>query len=227
VQKYIKEYVCRHHEVDLKKQVGEPYHQQTNVTIPQNTIVHNVYCDYENFLKMPKSDNYRGIYVYRDPRELIVSFYYSWKLSHGRDHPRRAHLHEVSVKEGFMWTIDRLIDQDGIFNAMVDWVLNCQDPRFKLYKFENFFKDDASQKKHLREVFNFFDIKISSGDLDVLNRQMVFKKLSKGRQRGDTNIFKHYRSGIADSFRTELPKECLNYFYKRTGNLIHTLGYED
>jgi hypothetical protein len=49
---------------------------------PPATFVPGIYASYEDYRAIPKPYPYRTIYVFRDPRELIVSGYYSAINSH-------------------------------------------------------------------------------------------------------------------------------------------------
>ncbi|MEL6223180.1 MAG: sulfotransferase, partial [Cyanobacteria bacterium J06627_8] len=57
-------------------------HQDVIEPFPKNVIVSPLYTNFENFRKIPKVDDYRAFFVMRDPRDLVVSWYFSVRYSH-------------------------------------------------------------------------------------------------------------------------------------------------
>ncbi len=220
-------YAVKHYETDLKNVIAEAYDRQTKIAqFPPKMLVTNIYCDYKTFANIKKYPEYRGFYIYRDPRELVVSSYSSWKFSHPGGHPNQGPLAGKNKTEGMIWCIDWLHDYLHCFSAMLTWVENCKDPKMRLYKFEDFFANDQAQTDNLRDLMKFLQIEINDKDFQTLDNAFSFKSLSQGRKRGEVKNSDHYRSGSADSFRQEISDEVLDHFYKKTGDIILKLGYE-
>ena len=72
--------------------------------LPNNLVVGPLYIRYDKFLEIKKSSNYRAFFIARDPRDLIVSNYFSLKHSHSPYDPyiikMREKLNEISEEEG-------------------------------------------------------------------------------------------------------------------------------
>jgi hypothetical protein len=49
---------------------------------PEYTAAIRLYWDYSCFQHLPKPDNYRTFFVLRDPRDVVVSWYFSIKNTH-------------------------------------------------------------------------------------------------------------------------------------------------
>jgi hypothetical protein len=215
-----------HYETQLKGKWPEKYSEQTPVVVPEGPLVVQVCCNYYSFEQMSKHPDYRGFYVYRDPRELVVSSYWSWLKSHGGGHPNRQILQGMSKDEGMKWTIDWLHDYLDCFNAMVSWA-TCLDDKIKVWKFEDFFESDDSQNRHVAEMFNHLEIEMSELELEMINRKYSFSALSGGRARGEQNTDNHFRSGTAATWREELSKDVLLHMRKQVGDIYSFLGYEE
>lgn len=227
--KYLKEYRCLHYETELKKTGFQHYQKQSLIDFPGSALIHSIHCDYRSFNAIKKYDDYMGFYLYRDPRELIVSFYYSWKESHVGfgAHPNRNILRSMGLEDGMIWTINNLLNTHGLFDAMVDWVENCMDERFWIVKFEDFFENDESQAHHLRMLLDWFKLDVAEDDYRALRDRLLFQTLSGGRKRGDQDTTHHYRSGSIDSWKVMLPPTALDYFYEKAGHVLAPLGYVD
>lgn len=214
-----------HYETKLKGKLEEKYTEQKKIRfVPNKFFVHNWYSDYQTFKNAGKSNNYHGIYIYRDPRELIVSAYFSWKNSHSGGHKYKKILNKLSFEDGVNHIIHEMHFNLGMFDAMVDWVENCNDDKIKIFKYEDFFKDKKSQKLHLLDMFEWFDMAPPKNE-DLAN--FDFQSLSGGRSRGDEDIRHHFRSGISDSYKTHLNEKLLNTFYSIVGeDYVERLGYD-
>ena len=58
------------------------YQATPDKVFPAGTFVPGVYCSYQEYLAMPKTRPRRVVYMLRDPRDLIVSGYYSAVKTH-------------------------------------------------------------------------------------------------------------------------------------------------
>lgn len=66
------------------------YQQTPDRVFPAATYVPGLYCSYEEYVRMPKPFPHRVVYMFRDPRDLLVSGYYSAVNTH-----RKTHLQEI------------------------------------------------------------------------------------------------------------------------------------
>ncbi len=201
----------------------ENYTKQTPLdSVPSRKWIGSWTSDYQTFKNTPKSEYYKGFYIYRDPRELVTSTYWSWHSSHSGGHPNRDILHEMDLDAGIKWTIDEM-NGLGIFEAMKDWITNCTDERIKIFKFENFFHAESTQRGHIKDIFEWFGLRIPPDDA---LEDLEFSVLS-GREREDEDTNAHYRNGGKDTYKKWMSNSCLEHFYKTVGDdYVDVLGYE-
>ena len=90
---------------------------------PEATIVTTIYIDYEGFASIPKPARYKAFFVMRDPRDVLISWYFSSKFSHpllGDLGRIRQDLNRLSEPDGLLYSIDYL-DDFGLFAAQRSW----------------------------------------------------------------------------------------------------------
>lgn len=218
------EYRLVHYGTELKKVVGECYllEGQTEVKFSFDKVVTtNISCDYATFCRANEGHgHYRGFYMYRDPRELVMSSYWSWKLSHGGGHPASNILLSLSIEDGIDWCTNDLC-RLGAFEAMASWVEQCHDHKMRLYKFEDFFASAESQNEHLDELFDFLHLTRLPENMKVY---FAWKNLSGGRDRLEEDNTNHYRAG-GITWPSHMTDKNLDHFYNKTGNTTEILGY--
>lgn len=204
----------------LKKANYENYLNPSICIAPENTCVTRLCCDYQSFkYRIKKSNNFRAIYVYRDPRDIIVSTYHSWLTSHPGGHPERAGMMEMDEHKRWFYVIDMIGKKhQNVFYAIADWIEHCDDDRIMMYRFEDYF---AYLDTHLRDSLKFLQLCI---DVEEAYKKLSFSALSGGRKPGEIDNTSHYRSGTT-TWKTELPDYALEYFNVEYNGLCELLGY--
>jgi len=197
---------------------------------PQGRIVTKLYISYENFLKIPKPDNYVAFFVLRDPRELVVSWYFSTRDSHiVKQEPdrllyrARKQLRSMSVEEGLYYCI-RKFREKGKFDLLRSWGRGAvDDSSVKIVRFEDLAGPHSVQR--FGELFKFLDIQIPEPELEDLVYAYSFRTLT-GRRPGQEDTKSHLRSGCADSWRYYFKDGLLEYFENQSEGLCAQLGYD-
>lgn len=85
------------------------YKTRLDRRLPTGAFVPGLYVSYPEYLRIPKHREHRCIYVVRDPRELVVSAYFSYRESHrllGGIAEVRATLQQLSTHDGLLHTIE-------------------------------------------------------------------------------------------------------------------------
>ena len=97
--------------------------------------------------------NMRGFHIVRDPRDVVVSAYYSHLYSHnlfGKLGEYREKLQSVPEAEGLMLELENRLHQ---FRVMLDW--NYNDPRILELRMEDVTGDAAT---YLPQIFDFLGL---------------------------------------------------------------------
>ncbi len=220
----------------------KPYHYQTmqrngyderNLTersfekpFPPRTIVSPLYIDYHNFAAIPKPDAYKAFFVMRDPRDILVSWYFSSKYSHSKMGDIgliRRKLHDLSQSDGLVYMIGHLKDF-GLFAALETWLTaERRDDKVRLLRFEEL--TGSHKEAVFGELFDFLDINMPERELTLLLEDYRFERLSGGRRKGREDRESHYRKGTPGDWQNYFDRKVSDAFRDTTGDLIERMGY--
>jgi hypothetical protein len=166
-----------------------------------------------------------GFHVIRDPRDIVVSGYFSHRSSHpvGPWHRLayyREHLQSVDMTQGLLAEISF---SANFLHEMFSW--DYTDPRILELRFEDLVTDPEA---HFLRVFAHVGAipPLDPSDLSRIIRKRRFEKLSGGRRPGEENTDHHYRSGKAGDWRSHFEPVHVDLFRKLYNPLLLKLGYE-
>jgi hypothetical protein len=195
---------------------------------PKNAIISGIGGTHKNFEKdIPKNDGKNAVlFVIRDPREMIVSWYFSTKDNHLVDPVsmmavHRKKLRKMTKEEGIRYVID-LFEWKGKFDVIRSWLNNRKNKNVKVVKFE---KLSFEPKNTFEDVFAFLDIKVPDQELDKLVYDYSFEKLT-GRSRGEEDTTSHMRSGASSTWQSHLSERNLMYLRDHAADLVTGFGYD-
>ncbi len=197
-----------------------------HLRFPKGTFVPGLYMSYDLYEEIEKPKYYRTFYVLRDPRDVIVSWYYSMLKSHilmGKVGTYRAALSQLDYNDGISYCIDALQLR---FAQQRSWMIYGKtDPHVLIVKYEDLIADPFKQFKHL---FEHCHIPVPDETLEEVIQKYSFTNMKKKdlEKRSAESAESHYRKGKAEEWREALTEEHLKKFYGITGNLIEVLGYE-
>lgn len=192
---------------------------------PNGAIVSPLYITYDNFTKIPKNLPYKTLFIQRDPRDLITSYYFSMKFSHSDFAPvkaRRQKLQELDTTEGLIFCMDHLM-HTGTFDVLKSWN-KADDETVLVLRYEDLI--DTRSHHFFKLLFDHCEINVTEHSLHDLLKRYEFKTLSDGRVQGQENIYHHYRKGIAGDWKNYFTEETVKTFKAKTKRLIIDLSYE-
>ena len=180
---------------------------------------------YQNHIIQPALKNYRGFHIIRDPRDIIVSGYFSHKNSHSTNNiwgeeyliAHRKWLNDVSKDEGLM----EEIKIGYALNKISNW--NFHDPNIFEIQFESLVTNPFQV---LSQVFNFIQIEIGQGELENIIKKYSFENMTRGRKPGEEDQMHHFRKGTSGDWKNYFTKDHVELFKEKWGNLLIKLGYE-
>lgn len=196
---------------------------------PVNTIVSPLYIRYDDFLKMPRPESYKAFWVMRDPRDLVVSRYFSMKYSHKILNPQqereRKFLNEAGMEEGINYFIDAVESRHApLYSSLTSWLKSSDNPDVIICRYEDL--TGEGQRQWFKKIFEHCGLEISDEKLSGLLETYRFEKLSRGRKQGVEDSASHYRKGIAGDWKNHFTPMNKERFKKVAGRLLVDLGYE-
>jgi hypothetical protein len=203
------------------------------------------------YLDTVAAHDFRGFHVIRDPRDIVVSGYFSHKNSHPAKadvNPwmieHRARLQDCDQEDGLLVEIDYC---SAYFEHLAGW--NYRHPSVYESRFEVL---TVAPEREFGRILEFLGIHLDEGGLlgwlgrwaarlagsprphtactqgawhEILKRH-AFSRLSGGRQLGQENANHHYRKGTAGDWRNHFTPKVTQAFKERYGDLLIQLGYE-
>jgi hypothetical protein len=192
---------------------------------PKYTIATRLYLNYSCFRNLTKPSDYRAFFVLRDPRDIVVSWYYSMKNTHpinGVESRRetRKRLREISKVEGLCWAIQELADY-GLFNAQKSWI-DVDDSDVRVFKYEDLTGNNQFQE--MKQLFSHCTISIPDAKLRDLLHRHGFESTEK-RQKGEEDRSSHRRKGEWGDWVDHFDAEVRVVWEDTVGKLPQELGY--
>ena len=194
---------------------------------PARRIVSPLYIPYERFVELVKPEPWRAFFVIRDPRDIVVSWYFSSVSSHPTNSSRglqrtRDHLATLDEEEGMIDSIHRL-GAYGLFGALGSWVA-ADMPQVMLVRYEDLIGDDGEQ--WWERLLEHCDVSLSRPERQRLLERYSFRALS-GRQPGQEDTGSKLRKGVAGDWRNHFTPAVRSAFADETSDLVARLGYPE
>jgi hypothetical protein len=180
-----------------------------------------------------KSTRIKACHVIRDPRDIIVSGFFSHKWSHPiaseADQAYRNWLNSVSDEEGLLFEVTHggYRPAQGLLGRSVmqdldEW--NYHDDRVVELQMENLVNNPF---RLFKNILQHLEIEIDEQRLNEAIEMNSFENLSGGRKRGIENNKEHYRKGISGSWRDHFTDQHESVFEEKWGTLLDKLGYRE
>lgn len=179
------------------------YQNEKPYRFPAGTIVPGFYVGYDHYLTFPKPLPYRTVYVFRDPRSLAVSAYYSALKTHriiGDLAPIREKLQNMSFDEGLLWYTGLL---DFRLKEMATWA-GVQDPMVLFCKLEEI---EADPRGNVDRILKHCGVHLTEVEFEQVladvDRENLQKKDLAGRSDASESHYRVKRESYLDVFKPE------------------------
>jgi hypothetical protein len=197
------------------------YYERRLRRFPIGTFVPGVYLSYPAYQQIPKPPAYRTVYVFRDPRDIVVSGYFSQLKTHptmlGLEERRRA-LSDMSVDEGLLYALD--YGQNHL-RDMATWA-GVEDESVAMWRLEDIGADPAA---HVPAIFAHCAVELSPDELEIVMRETSREELQrKDLEQRDTGSESHYRVR-REGFRELFTPEHYEAVERVVPGLVEKLGY--
>jgi len=168
---------------------------------------------------------WQGFHVIRDPRDLIISAYFSHRYTHSvrpgaRMKEKRALLNSLDEESGIAFM---MFDRAPNVLAMKKW--DYSDDRILEVKQEDITHDPLSWFEIIRDFSS--PMITDAGDLGAILSANSFRKLSGGRPPGEIDDHNHYRSGLPGEWIKHFTPMHKKLWPKLFGNVVSKLKYEE
>jgi hypothetical protein len=182
---------------------------------PEKRIVSPIYINFDRFRELPKPADYRAFFVSRDPRDVLVSWYFSTAYSHPgkRRDVHREKLLELDVPKGMAYGFE-LLSERGLFDAIESWRNAAeQDPNVIVIRYEDLVGERA--RAEFCRLFEHLEFPFPDAVLARLLERYSFERMS-GRRRGQEQKKSKFRKGVAGDWKNYFDDDLKQRFVSST-----------
>jgi hypothetical protein len=190
---------------------------------PTGRAVSTLFVSHSRFQAIPKPERHRAFFILRDPRDIVVSSYFSLRTSHtpmGDIPTVRPILQQKPKKDGLRYVIDHLAEK-GVFKSLRSWQLAPESPDLRLFRYEDL--TGERQSEEVDRLMRHCGIVLPPAELDALLSRYSFSNMK--RDRDSAGPISHYRAGKAGDWSNHFDDELYEAFTAAAGDLVEVLGY--
>ena len=188
---------------------------------PGGTFVPGLYISYERYRAMPTPLPHRMVYVFRDPRDIVVSAYGSVSTHRALGNAReiQAALDGKSVDDTLLWLIK---NGEHHLRDMATWVgVEETDETVATWRLEDISADPAGA---VAGMLGHCGVRLSQSELDTVlaetSREALQKRDLAERKPGSESHYRVERKGYRELFKPQHYREIeiiLPGFIERMG----------
>ncbi|BBZ39212.1 sulfotransferase domain-containing protein [Mycobacterium conspicuum] len=192
---------------------------------PVGAIASPLYCDYEGFCSIPKPLHHKAFFVTRDPRDVLISWYFSAKISHpliGDLGRVRQDLNRLSEEDGLLYSLEYL-NEVGLFPAQRSWAdADAKDETVLMLRYEDLIGSES--EAHFKRLFQHCDVRVPDEELRGVLQCHGFEQTS-GRRPGQEDQSAHLRKGVAGDWQNHFNSKISARFEDIAGDLLGVWNY--
>jgi len=181
-----------------------------------------VYAPYSRFKQfVPDDAANRTFVVIRDPRDTLISWYFSLMYSHPQDtdHVRRERhdLLALSRSDGLALMTGKHLQE--VMWIQREWIRAGA----RIFRYEDFVNDE---QETFKQLFDFCDLSAC----DALRRLIVFRHSFRVRtwwRMGRENTRSHLRKGMPGDWKNHFDDDLKKLFKAQYGETLALAGYEN
>lgn len=192
---------------------------------PRNSVVAHLYVDRDTYDAVPKPPTYRTFFVLRDPRDIVVSWYFHAQSRTAGDigpiPEMRSALVDMDKEQGMRYVIDQVASW-GTFDAQSSWLAAGESPGLAIFRYEDLVADNTA---FTAKLFDHLDVEMPEDRFEQLMDRFSFERLSGGRTPGQEDVHSHYRKGISGDWANHFTSGIAEHFVEVTGDAATAIGY--
>ena len=168
-----------------------------------------IYGPFRAFINTPKTDEYKFLLFLRDPRDVLISYYYSIAYSHPIVIDIMSKLREDALNS----SIDEhvLKTSDFLLKVYTDYKKLSEENEVIYLKYSDMIADP---QKFLNNIQNSLGIKLKK---ETINKILV-EELQSPKQEED--IYAHRRSGKTGQYKDKLKPETIEILNEKFKDVI-------
>ena len=201
------------------------YQQTPHKRFPAGTFVPGIYAGYDEFRELPRTRPRRVIYMFRDPRDLVVSGYYSAVKTHRTTHMAevervRDEIRALPFDEGLLLLIR---DAAPRLREIATWV-DVDDPEVASFRLEDV---NADPRQWVVAILKHGGVTLSPDELETVLGDVSRDALqARDLAQREAGAESHYRVD-RKTFRDVFQPEHYAALEELVPGLVARLGYPD
>jgi lipopolysaccharide transport system ATP-binding protein len=160
----------------------------------------------------------------RDPKDALVSQYWSWRNTHVRntdemDRTRRV-LQGIGLQEGLAYLIEE--DLVSFCHGIRPWYADLSDDDLRIARYESLL---AGFPREMRAALTHLGLPVRAGVVRRMEHRHSFRSTTKGRAPGDEDTSSPLRKGVEGDWINYFDAELARQFDDAYGDVCDRLGY--
>lgn len=189
--------------------------------VRQGHIYTPVYASHSQFRAfVPDDPSHRTFFVIRDPRDTLISWYFSLMYSHESEWPSvrqsRDELHALSKNDGLALMIGKHMQE--LSRIQQEWIAAGA----AIFRYEDLVADE---QKTFKQIFDFCRLRTP----DLHRRLIVFRhnfKVQTWRRFWREDRLSHLRKGIVGDWKYHFDDRLKDLYKAQHGDALVRAGYE-
>ncbi len=174
----------------------------------------------------------KTIYIVRDPRAVLLSYYHHWLHTDSQDHGTLEEFIDEILEHGCIRRWDPWLI--GWQAQVQDWSARANQQAVKIVRYEDLIEN---RRKSFRDVLDFceipcdedlFGLAVERGDFQSMRKveQQHGAESYPGEEGNDKEEKGFFvRKGVVDSWKEEMPKNVVQKIEKKFHKTMQDLGY--
>jgi len=195
----------------------------TNIESPCRSNTFYLYVNSNPSILESVPPGVKGFHLIRDPRDALVSDYFSRRNSHSVDTQEKQTLREYLLhhpqEEGLM----HMLDKCTYLQQIDGWPLGQQSNILDV-RYEDMLEDAETQ---FVGILRHLSVTMPASVLRAVVEACSFRQRSGGRAPGQEDPNAHLRKGVAGDWKNYMPpgSRVHSEFLARYGHVLDLLGY--
>ena len=194
----------------------------SDIEVEERTIIGPLYTRYDDLSALvPENQKHKIFYIWRDPRDYLISSYYSLRYTHsvmGTIDLFRKEFEGLSDEEGLRKYIEGFKPGNPYYDCLQNWC-DVESDSVRVFRYEDLFGEN--QRQEIERLLHFLEIDLKSKTLDRLLYKYSFQKL-RDQSKGDRQ---HLRSGKAGQYKKMDKDSVLSVFEPHVKTLCERMQY--